>query len=153
LTWSEYKKCNTLKYLICISPDGLITFISRGYGGRVSDVELFEQSGIMNVLPEKCALMADRGFKQIQTILHKKQIELVRPPCVSSKQKSIREEVLLTKRIASLRIYVERVIRRIKEFSLLEPHATVDHYLMPYIDSVVKIAASLINLQEPIIKT
>lgn len=38
LTWSEYKKCNTLKYLICISPDGLITFISSGYGGRISDI-------------------------------------------------------------------------------------------------------------------
>lgn len=119
----------------------------------MSDIELFEQSGIMNVLPEKCAFMADRGFKQIQTILHRKQIELVRPPSVSSQQKSTREEVLLTKRIASLRIHVERVIRRIREFSLLEPHATIDHYLPPYIYSVVKIAASLINVQEPVIKT
>lgn len=118
----------------------------------MSDIELFKQSGIMNVLPEKCALMADRGFKQIENILHKKQIELVRPPSVSSKQKSTREEVLLTKRIASLRIHIERVIR-IREFSLLEPHATIDHYIVPYIDSVVKIAASLINLQDPVIKT
>ncbi|XP_011859108.1 PREDICTED: uncharacterized protein LOC105556620 [Vollenhovia emeryi] len=153
LTWSEYKKCNTIKYLICISPDGFIIFISGGYGGRVSDVELFEKSVIMSILPEKSALMADRGFKQIQCILHKKHIELVRPPSVSTQQKSTKEEVLLTKRIASLRIHVERVIRRIREFSILEPHATIDHYTMPYIESVVKIAASLINLQEPVIKT
>nr|XP_034194773.1 uncharacterized protein LOC117610999 [Osmia lignaria] len=116
LTWSEYKKCNTLKYLICISADGLITLISTGYGGRVSDVELFDQSKIMDVLPDKCQIMADRGFKQIQTILQRKQIELVRPPSVSTKQKSSKEEVLLTKRIASLRIHVERVIRRIREY-------------------------------------
>jgi len=58
LTWSEYKKCNTLKYLIAISPDGLIIFISGGYEGRVSDAELFDKSGIMNVLPEKCAVIA-----------------------------------------------------------------------------------------------
>jgi len=59
LTWSEYKKCNTLKYLIAISPDELIIFISGGYGERVND-ELYDKSGIMNVLPEKYAVMADR---------------------------------------------------------------------------------------------
>lgn len=153
LTWSEYKKCNTIKYLICISPDGLITFISEGYGGRISDVELFDKSGIMDVLPDKCALMADRGFKQIQTILHKKHIELVRPLTVLMQQKSTREEVLLTKRIAALRIHAERVIRSFREFSLLQPHSTIDHNIIPYIDSVVKIAAFLINIQDPVIKT
>lgn len=153
LTWSDYKKCNTLKYLIGISPDGLIVFISTGYGGRVSDVELFEKCLIMDVLPEKCELMADRGFKQIQTILQKKQIVLVRPPSVLTQQKPSKEEVLLTKQIASLRIHVERVIRRIREYSLLEPHSTLDHNIMPYIDSVVKIVASLINLQNPVIKS
>ncbi|KAJ8936147.1 hypothetical protein NQ314_012479 [Rhamnusium bicolor] len=38
LTWSDYKKCNTVKYLISATPDGFINFISCGYGGRVSDV-------------------------------------------------------------------------------------------------------------------
>jgi len=68
LTCSEYKKCITLKYLMVISPDGLIIFISGEYGGRVNDAELFDKSRIMNVLPEKCAVMADRRFKQIQII-------------------------------------------------------------------------------------
>lgn len=58
----------------------------------------------MNVLPENSALMADRGFKQIQTILKTKHIQLVRPPSVTSQQKSNKAEVLLTKRMASLRI-------------------------------------------------
>jgi len=69
LTWSEYKKCNTLKYLITCAPDGFIIFISSGYGGRISDTLLFQESKIMHILPEKCGIMADRGFKQIQTIL------------------------------------------------------------------------------------
>lgn len=131
LLGQKNKKCNTLKYLICISPDGTIIFISSEYGGRTSDTELFEKCNIMVVLPEKCALMADRGFKQIQNILDKKNIELVRPPSVLSKQKSKKEEVFLTKRIASLRIHVQRVIRRIKEFSLLESHSTLDHNIIP----------------------
>lgn len=45
LTWSDYKKCNTLKYLISSTPDGFINFIFEGYGGRSSDVLLVEKSG------------------------------------------------------------------------------------------------------------
>lgn len=37
LTWSEYKKCNRLKYLISSTPDGFINFVS-GFNGRCSDV-------------------------------------------------------------------------------------------------------------------
>lgn len=50
LTWSEYKKCNTLKYLIVCTPDGFITFISSGYGGRISDILLFEESKVMKII-------------------------------------------------------------------------------------------------------
>ena len=33
-TWSSYKHYNTAKYLISITPQGVINFISRGWGGR-----------------------------------------------------------------------------------------------------------------------
>ncbi|KAB0800806.1 hypothetical protein PPYR_06545, partial [Photinus pyralis] len=65
LTWSDYKKCNTLKYLISCTPDGFINFISKGYGGRISDSLLVEESGYFDVLPAGCSVMADRGFKDI----------------------------------------------------------------------------------------
>lgn len=84
LMWSEYKKCNTIKYLISSSPDGKINYISKGYGGRISDRVLFEVCGIMDKLPENSAVMADRGFKQIETVLLKKNCKLVRPSSVSS---------------------------------------------------------------------
>ena len=32
-TWSQYKHCNAVKFLIGISPQGVITFISNGWGG------------------------------------------------------------------------------------------------------------------------
>lgn len=153
LTWSDYKQCNTLKYLICIAPDGLISFISKGFGGRISDTLLFNESGIMNDLPEKSIIMADRGFKSVDATLSKKQCMFYRPPTVSSTVRSSVEDVILTKRIASLRIHVERSIRRIREYSLLTPHATLHHSIIPMIDNVVIIAAALTNLQGPLIKT
>ncbi|CAH2006759.1 unnamed protein product [Acanthoscelides obtectus] len=32
-TWSEYKKCNTIKYLVSCTPNGPINIISSGFGG------------------------------------------------------------------------------------------------------------------------
>ena len=37
LTYSSYKHHNTLKYLIGITPQGSVCFISRGWGSRASD--------------------------------------------------------------------------------------------------------------------
>lgn len=36
-TYSQYKKHNTVKFLIGISPTGSISFVSKGWGVRVSD--------------------------------------------------------------------------------------------------------------------
>ena len=35
-TWSNYKHSNTIKYLIGITPAGAVSFLSHGWGGRVS---------------------------------------------------------------------------------------------------------------------
>lgn len=152
LTWSEYKKCNTLKYLISSSPDGFINFISKGYGGRISDSLLVQESGYLNVVPTGCSVMADRGFKDIAKQLHEKNCILVRPPSVSSTVKPTKGEVLESKRIASLRIHIERVIRRLREFEYLKPHSVIDHSLIGNTDLVIEIACALINLQNPIVK-
>ncbi|KAJ8964893.1 hypothetical protein NQ314_004532 [Rhamnusium bicolor] len=145
LTWSEYKKCNTLKYLISCTPDGIVNFISTGYGGRTSDAVIIENCGFLDVIPPGVTIMADRGFKHIEHLLVTKGCVLVRPPSVSASLKSSKTEVLETKRIASLRIHVERVIRRLREFSFLAPHACIDNKLIPYTDLIIKIACGLIN--------
>ncbi|XP_046407708.1 uncharacterized protein LOC124172309 [Ischnura elegans] len=152
LTWSNYKKANTIKYLISATPDGLINFISSGYGGRISDVELTKDSGYLDVLPEGCTVMADRGFKGLDTLLASKKCKLVRPPSVKVGGKSNKVEVMLTKRIASLRVHIERVIGRIREFKMLKPHSCIDHNLIMYLDDINKTAAGLVNLQSPLIK-
>ncbi|KAJ8665820.1 hypothetical protein QAD02_007482 [Eretmocerus hayati] len=128
LTWSEYKKCNTIKYIIACMRDGLIVFISKGYEGRISDMTLFETCGIMKILPEGCAVMADRGFKQI-------------------------EEVLETKRVSSLRIHVERLIRRVREYDMLRPHSRLALKMLPIFNDIMYTACGLISLQNPIIKS
>ena len=61
-TWLQYKHYNTAKYLISITPQGTINFISNGWGGRVSNKHIVENSGYLsNILPGDVVL-ADRGF-------------------------------------------------------------------------------------------
>ena len=152
LTWSQYKKCNTCKYLISVTPDGLINYISEGVCGRCTDMAIVENCGFLTVLPEKVGVMADRGFKQLDILVQKKGCKLFRPPSVSENVRSSKSDVKKTKRIASIRIHVERVINRIRNFKLLDIHARIDNKLLPYIDDAVFIAAALVNLQSEVIK-
>ncbi|KAF9791368.1 hypothetical protein SFRURICE_014080 [Spodoptera frugiperda] len=62
-------------------------------------------------------------------------------------------EVLQSKVIASLRVHVERVIRRVREFSLLKPHSVVNYKYVSLLDEIVLIVCGLINLRGEIIKS
>ncbi|KAJ8913398.1 hypothetical protein NQ315_008791 [Exocentrus adspersus] len=101
------------------TPHGIINFVSEGYGGRITDTQIVQESGYLNVLPRNCDVMADRGFKNIDSMLVPLNCKLIRPPSTSSGVKGTKEEVKLSKRIASLRIHIERVIRRLREFEML----------------------------------
>ena len=61
-TFSTYKHHNTVKYLIGISPQGVISFISEGWGGRCSDKFITENCGILKNLLPGDVVLADRGF-------------------------------------------------------------------------------------------
>ncbi|XP_063384367.1 uncharacterized protein LOC134670470 [Cydia fagiglandana] len=152
LSWSQYKGCNTAKYVISSTPNGFINFISKGYGGRISDVNLVEQCGLINHIPADCTILADRGFKHLETILNQKGVRLVRPPSVFRNQKQSKCEVLRTKVIASLRVHIERVIRRVRLFKLLKPHSTVNNKLLNMLDDILVVACGLTNLQTSIIR-
>lgn len=152
LTWSEYKKANTYKYLISCTPDGLVSFVSNGYGGRISDVNLLEHCKFLDSLEPRSFILADRGFKHIEIYLKQRGFTLLRPPSVAVGSKLTKSESKQTKEIASLRIHVERVIRRIREFSILKPHSVVNLNLLHILDFCVITACALINLQDSLIK-
>lgn len=61
-TFSFYKHHNTLKFLIGITPQGMISFISEAYGGRSSDKFVTENCGFLQCLEVGDVVMADRGF-------------------------------------------------------------------------------------------
>ena len=48
--WSNYKHHSMVKFLIGIAPQGTISFISKAYGGRISDKKIVEQSSLIDHL-------------------------------------------------------------------------------------------------------
>lgn len=152
LTWSEYKKANTIKYLISCTPSGLVNYISPGFGGRITDTCLVETCDFIQCLDKGMHVMADRGFKHIEQYLQKSGVQLVRPPSVKTGVKLNKCEAKQTKQIASLRIHVERVIRRLREFHMLKPHACINMNFVKILDDIITIACSLVNLQDSLIK-
>ena len=84
-TYSNYKSHNTAKFLIGISPQGVITFISAAWGGRASDKYITEHCGILDKLLPGDQIMADRGFTVGDSVgLH--CAELVIPPFTRGKK-------------------------------------------------------------------
>lgn len=152
LSWSDYKKGNTVKYLISCTPNGLVNYVSHGFGGRTSDVTIVENCDFLDGLPQGSFILADRGFKHIEQILNEKGIKLLRPPSVQAGSKLSKAEVRQTKVIASLRIHIERIIRRLREFHMLKQHSVVNTNILRVLDHAIIIACALINLQDSLIK-
>ena len=146
--YSSYKSHNTVKYLVGITPCGLISFISKGYGGRTSDSFIVNDSGFIDLVEPGDEIMADKGFPQIRSELLKHNCVLVMPPFAFNPQFT-REEVLEGYNIASVRIHVERCIQRVRIFKVLD---FVPVKLMPHIDKIMYVACILANNKEPLIK-
>ena len=97
-----------------------MTFVSRGWGGCVSDVLLTESCGsLQNLLPGDLFL-ADRGFT-VQESAGVYCAEVQIPAFTWGKRQLSRCEVHATRQLARVRILVERVIGVIwQKYSILE---------------------------------
>ena len=112
VTFSSYKNHNTYKALVGISPGGVVTFVSKLYSGSISDRELTKKSGLLDLLERGDTVMADRGFT-IQDDLTPLGVCVNIPPFLKGKEQLDGEELIETRRIASLRIHVECAMERI----------------------------------------
>ena len=149
-SWSNYKHHNTAKFLVCCTPNGSISFISPLYLGSISDVELTRVSGLLDKLQgkEEISIMADRGFT-IKDQLYKLSISLNIPPFLKGQKQLTAEEVKEGRQIASLRIHVERIIGRVKNFSILR--GTLPISMTRLANQIVSVCALLLNMQPALV--
>ena len=148
-TWSEYKHHNTVKFLVGISPSGYITFLSDCYGGRKSDKFITKDSGFYDNLERGDIVMADRGFP-IQDELLFYYCDLVIPPGARAQSQMTEEACAKTKKVANLRIHVERAINRIKCFRILKNVLPIT--MLQHVDDIVRACAALCNIKPKLIQ-
>jgi hypothetical protein len=149
VTYSDYKKHNTAKVLIGISPRGCITFVSDVWGGRATDRHITINSGFLDLIDPNDQIMADKGFL-IKDELMYRRAELVMPPGAKGHEQMTSQDVQKTKAIANLRIHVERAIQRLKTFRILKNQMPLN--LLPLIDDIVVTCAALCNLYSHLVK-
>ena len=119
LTFSRYKNHNTYKGLVGISPSGVVTFVSDLFPGSISDQEIVRRSGLLRLLEVGDSIMADRGF-DIEDDIAPLGVRVNIPPFLKGKQQFDSKDLIITRRIASLRIHVERCMERIKNFHIFD---------------------------------
>ena len=148
LTFSDYKRHNTVKYLVAIAPNGHISYLSPMWGGKASDRKITLSDGFIDNLQVGDLILADRGFT-IHDVLIQKQVSIDIPPSSSGLSQMTKQNVLKTKRIARKRIHVERAIGRLKHFDILSECLPIT--LLPLCDDIVTVCAALCNLLPPLV--
>lgn len=113
-------------------------------------MKIIKESGYLDKLSPGCEVLVDRGFKHLESELKEKGCSLHRPCSVSQNSVLTTEQVRHTKTIASLRVHVERVIGRLREFALLAPHSRFHRDHLCFIDQAVYVACALTNMQGPL---
>ena len=156
-TWSNYKHRNTAKVLIGIIPQGTVAFISEAWGGRVSDKYLTEHCGILKKLLPGDVVLADRGF-DIADSVASMQATLHIPAFTRGKPQLSAKEVEETRRIANVRIHVERVIGLVcQKYPILRSTIPI-HYVtkrpgkdLPLLDLMIRVCCALSNICDSVV--
>ena len=156
-TYSNYKKHNTVKFLIGIIPAGVISYLSPCWGGRVSDKELTRESGFLNLIDPGDEILANQGFL-IEDELAIRGARLTIPAFTRGKSQLSREEVERSRQMAMVRIHVERVIGIMKNrYTILRSRLPVSLIKrkgdedIATVDKLLTVCAALTNLGEPVV--
>ena len=137
--YSNYNKHTTIKLLIACTPLGAICFLSRAWGGRVSDVELVRRSGFLSSSRHYHSdqILADRGFTLQDDFATMTGSQLIIPAFTKGKLQLGGHEVEASRKISSVRIHVERVIGLLKNrYTILQ--GTIPIQLLNFMRLVMK---------------
>ena len=148
-TYSSYKSHNTLKALIGVSPHGLMTYVSDTWGGCVSDHHITKHSGFLDLVEPGDNIMVDRGF-EIAELLADPGATLNIPPFRKEGAAQLTSaQVEETRRIATLRILVERCVGYAKNYQIL--NCIIPLTLAPVVNDIIKVCFSLGHFHIPMV--
>jgi hypothetical protein len=150
-TFSNYKHHDTVKFLVGMSPQLHVNFVSKAWGGRASDKHITMHSeSLLNGLPPGSQVMADRGF----TVTDELRVLGVRTIMPAFKGRGRPQltaaECSKSADVAKARIHIERIIQRIRTFHILG--SVIKLNMTDIIEQLFTVGAYLTNFQPPIIQ-
>lgn len=146
--WSDYKHFTTVKFLVSISPSGVIIWISDGFPGSITDIEIVQFSGFLKHVHPRDIVMADKGFP-IQHILSYRLAQLRAPTWKRKGQTQFTyQEDFKSSRVSKERIHVERAMGRLKDFRILRNLVTIQR--LDIISAIFKVCGFLCNFDKPL---
>ena len=154
--YSNYKSHHTVKFVIGMTPQGSINFVSKGFGGRSTDVDIVNESGFLDNIAKNDQVMADKGFL-IEEAISSRGATLVMPAFKGRRQQLEGSETERSRIISNERIHIERGIGNLrKKFTILRGPIKVEHMCSDpsnyaFIDKVVIVCCCLMNSMPSIV--
>ena len=151
-TYSHYKHHNTVKLVFRHK----VLYISKGWGGRVSDKYLTENCGLLNCILPGDQILADRGFN-VQESVGFYCAEIKIPPFTKGKKQLSQIEVDTARQLSHVRIHVERVIGLLRnKYTILQSTLPIKMIMCndgenSVLDKIVVICSVLCNCCQSVI--
>jgi len=136
------------KVWVGITPSGVISFVSQSYEGSISYRKLVELSGLQEMLEPGDKVMGDKGFL-IQDLLAPIGVRLNVPPLLQSNSQMPPEDIVVTKKIAQLRVHVEQAIGQVKEYHILQSVLPIS--MWDSINEIIFVCCMLTNFSPPLV--
>ena len=109
LLWSEYKHHCTFKFLVAITPNGAVSWVSPCYGGRTTDIYIVQDSGFLDILKPYDTVMADCGFK-IKSDLTFHRCFLAIPPSAAKGNQMTSSDIRETRKVEILALHSSIIV-------------------------------------------
>lgn len=138
---SHYKDGLICKLLVGVSPSGLITFLSKCYGGKASCERILKESDLVckkMLEPFNDAVIVQKGIC-IDKLCEENNIRMYRP------------DPSLNAEIGVGREKLEKTISKLKAFKVLTRKLCWS--LVPQLDDIMTVIVGLVNLSSPIISS
>ncbi|XP_074528919.1 uncharacterized protein LOC141798016 [Halichoeres trimaculatus] len=162
ITYSKYKNWTTVKYFIACHPSGSVTYLSKGWGGRASDVHIVRNSDFLSPKFHQAGdqILADRGFT-LRDDFAVLGAQLITPSFTQGRKQLSVEDVADSRVTSNIRIHIERVIGALKSrYHILDgplPLRLVKRLKderqkreEAMIDRIVHVSAALMNMSSSI---
>ncbi|XP_037548910.1 uncharacterized protein LOC119425453 [Nematolebias whitei] len=154
-TWLNYKRSNSVKFLMGITPQGSVCFLSKSWGDRASDKCIIENCGLLLKLLPGDLILADHGFN-IQDSVESYCAQVNIPSFSSGKAQLSAVDVETTRKVAHVRTHVERLSGLVRnKYTMLQARLPVDYLIkhdgLPVVDKIVTVACALTNLCDSVV--